>query len=1276
MKPTFWFLVAVLLLGSVTAQPVQNVFVVVIDGLRDMEGFEAPQWHADTMYLQHIWNDLRPQGTINTRFWNRGWTATTGGHTTIACGVRQILNNNGTNAQFIRSFDPLMFEYYRKQFNAPEQACGVIVGKWGNVGEICNFGLEPSFGEPVEGFQLGDTSTGDDTTCSKLVHQAMDSLHPRLVLVNLGGVDHMGHIDSLGGAMYYPSIRLADSIVYQFWKHIQADSPYSDTFYRNRTVLIVTSDHGRHDDAHGSWSGHGNWDHGSRHTIFLALGPDIAANRVVDNTPRDHIDIVPTIAQMLGFPAQFAEGQVMTELFGGRGPGPRLSPGGPPIPLAFNLSNNSGFSRDPDIARDRNGNLYCVWSDNTPGKWSVQYRKSPDNGANWMPPQTLFDFPGAESTMWYARIAADDSLAVCAMGYGKHANWLDSARTRRDTTFIWYPWIATSADAGASWKTTSLLDSNMGSYYAPVTVKNGRYSVGWWACGQFTPDTNSVQFNRRGPGGNWRSTASNALKKQSPHVSLADDGSTYHLVASCFQRQNWNIAYCRSANGDSWGLTWVVNDPQANPVYDYDPEMVGDDSGVVHVVWARKPNVGGTWQVMYGRRNPGTGVFDTFRLTSSSAGAWQPHLARKGDTLALVWVDYRDGNAEIYAMLSSGLGRPGTWGPVERITYTDAISHHPRVAPIAQGFYVVWQDLNSGNWDVYGRQISFPAGSDCGIIQINGPNGSLDSTAIITPFATFRNFGTTTASFPACFQIKDSLGNTVYLETAAVTDIGPGQTETQAFPLWPKPYGLGRYSTWCWFSYLGDTNRHNDTMGGSFTISPPPPAWRAKASYPAGPRGKNVKDGCCLAYMGRQTPMPKAECRIRISDFGLCSSFGFRHSDFPQDTDYIYSLKGNGTCEFYAYNVGNDFWVTRESIPAYNSIGRKKTVKKGSTIAGTGGRAYAAKGNGTLDWWEYDPNRIGSYPWQQKHDVPLGAKTLKEGTGAAVVTIGDTTYVYLLKGSNTAEFYRYNTASGVWQTLTNAPTGLSGKNFRNGSALAYDGGNVIYALKGSYNEFYAYRVDSGFWATEASLPMTGSSGRKKRVKDGAGLAFHGHEAYALKGGNTLEFWKYFADSERWQQLEDMPVGGGRRVKGGGALVHAASNNALYATKGNNTLEFYNYYPLALAYGLQLTANGPENTQSGSSFRNQQSALRISPNPFSGATTIRYALPRAGNATLNLYDITGQLVTTLVTGYHPAGTSSLALLPSSLSAGIYVLRFESDNTFLTRNLIIFGNRRER
>jgi hypothetical protein len=553
---------------------------------------------------------------------------------------------------------------------------------------------------------------------------------------------------------------------------------------------------------------------------------------------------------------------------------------------------------------------------------------------------------------------------------------------------------------------------------------------------------------------------------------------------------------------------------------------------------------------------------------------------------------------------------------------------------------------------------------DVGVLQIIEPVGRMDTSMPISPAAKVKNFGSVPATFRTFFSIEGLGDQPVYLDSARITGLLGGDSMAVSFRPWPGPHPPLRYTTRCSTFLAGDNNRANDVRGDSFTIFTPPPAetgWVRKADVPTGGRRKNVKDGACLAY-----------------------------NEESDAAGYIYALKGNNTGEFYQYGVETNAWAAKESIPPVGSSGKKKLVKKGACITQAEGRLYAAKGNNTLEFWEYSPSDKSdpsdkSYPWGQKADVPTGQRNVKEGAGSVSVMLGDTTYVYLLKGSSTQEFHRYNVLSNAWQTMAAAPAGLSGKPFKNGSCLAFDGEKLIYALKGSYNEFYAYHVDSDFWETKAALPLIGGSGRKKKVKDGAGLAVYGATAYALKGGNTPEFWLHQRSTDQWTQGPDLPLGGGKKVKGGGALVLAGSARdgatGLYALKGNNTLEFYDY-PLTdrlwLAACRTQPAASPSQGMSASCEPLGAGRLLIAPNPFSGVATISYSLPKPGNIRLKLYDVTGAFVTTLTSGYHNAGSYSFTVVPagtakrehrSSLACGIYLLKLESEGYTVTSKLTI-------
>jgi hypothetical protein len=62
-----------------------------------------------------------------------------------------------------------------------------------------------------------------------------------------------------------------------------------------------------------------------------------------------------------------------------------------------------------------------------------------------------------------------------------------------------------------------------------------------------------------------------------------------------------------------------------------------------------------------------------------------------------------------------------------------------------------------------------------------------------------------------------------------------------------------------------------------------------------------------------------------------------------------------------------------------------------------------------------------------------------------------------------------------------------------------------------------------------------------------------------------------------------------------------------------------------------------------------------PNPFNPATTFTFSIPRAGNALLNIYDMLGQEVATVVNETLPAGDYSRTFNAAGLASGAYFYR---------------------
>ncbi|HUT62737.1 MAG TPA: T9SS type A sorting domain-containing protein, partial [Anaerolineae bacterium] len=65
-----------------------------------------------------------------------------------------------------------------------------------------------------------------------------------------------------------------------------------------------------------------------------------------------------------------------------------------------------------------------------------------------------------------------------------------------------------------------------------------------------------------------------------------------------------------------------------------------------------------------------------------------------------------------------------------------------------------------------------------------------------------------------------------------------------------------------------------------------------------------------------------------------------------------------------------------------------------------------------------------------------------------------------------------------------------------------------------------------------------------------------------------------------------------------------------------------------------------------------SATQNTPNPFNPVTTISFSLAEAGNTTVEIYNVRGQKVDTLVNGYLEAGWHSMVWDGSGFAAGVY------------------------
>jgi hypothetical protein len=541
---------------------------------------------------------------------------------------------------------------------------------------------------------------------------------------------------------------------------------------------------------------------------------------------------------------------------------------------------------------------------------------------------------------------------------------------------------------------------------------------------------------------------------------------------------------------------------------------------------------------------------------------------------------------------------------------------------------------------------------DVAVITINEPGAIVYDT--INPkniSATARNFGEIAETFDLVFDITGP-GAFTYSDTAVGVSLGIGAQQQVSFDPSVFP-DTGTYNAMCYVdpSVPSDTNMLNDTAYLSFRVQvgDPDAPWEAMADVPAAPSGKNPKSGSCLKGLNA--------------------------------TGLLYFLKASNKPDFYSYDPATNTWLALETIPKGDKgidYSDGKYPKRGAAMEAYEPNKclYVVRGNNRLGFWKYQADTLGAggdtIGWSKLATIPAGAKRCKYGTGLTLVEKGGEDHLFLMKGAKTMEFYLYSIAGDSWMQVTSPPVGLSGKTgYKKGSIQAYDGSEFVYVLQGYYGSFFKYHVEMDSWTQLSQYNykvMRNREGRKKKFKDGASMVYLNDVCYCLKGGNTVEVWKYTVAADSWTQMPDnwnVPLGptGRKKVKDGGGMT--MFGNFFWATKGKNTPEFYRHFlpvePTA-AYSFIPTNEGTM----GRKVNLGDFKLTIAPNPAVNVAAVRYSIPVAGPVTFKVYNVTGALVKSHTIA-NP--TKEGVFLVDKLPAGVYILRFNTGDIRVSRKLVL-------
>ncbi len=580
-------------------------------------------------------------------------------------------------------------------------------------------------------------------------------------------------------------------------------------------------------------------------------------------------------------------------------------------------------------------------------------------------------------------------------------------------------------------------------------------------------------------------------------------------------------------------------------------------------------------------------------------------------------------------------------------------------AGIAQG----WVALGVHKWDTsntWGHILGFPSGPnsprlrlnlavrDIGVVRIVAPQGVYLHTDTIAPTVVVENHGEVDAPFRATFTI--STGSVeLYRRSLDVAGLAPGTEMSLVLPDWvPDKAGVERVGQVS-LEMAGDFDSDNNMMAAWFSIAPvrSDPPDPPNPPDPPGPPHNEV------AWGWREVnPMPMMLSRRPVRLGGWLAS--------DPKTGRIYAGKGNRTGDFASYEPLTGRWQELAPVPA-GDFGLAPG-KGARGVADGRGSVYMVKGNRSLEFWRYD---IAANSWERLPDLPLGPNSgpVRSGSGMVHVEQWGTRYVYLLKGPK-GDLVRYNTSLREWEMLASAPPGLFNK-WDRGSWLVTDGAQKLYAHKARKHELWTFDLESERWdeSSRRAMPLIGAHGRSLKLREGGAATWRNGSIYALKGGKSQEYWRYAPELDRWSELETIPKYGSSlklaRVGAGSGFANYPYGNAVFALKGGKSLEFWRYTFAPPGYGPQ----GAQAAPAAAPLR-----FGFAANPVrSGQAVLNYSLSRPGPASITVYDAAGRVRSNLRAQFARSGSQRIDL--GELAAGVYLVRVEAENASASQKLVI-------
>jgi hypothetical protein len=138
-------------------------------------------------------------------------------------------------------------------------------------------------------------------------------------------------------------------------------------------------------------------------------------------------------------------------------------------------------------------------------------------------------------------------------------------------------------------------------------------------------------------------------------------------------------------------------------------------------------------------------------------------------------------------------------------------------------------------------------------------------------------------------------------------------------------------------------------------------------------------------------------------------------------------------------------------------------------------------------------------------------------------------------------------------------------------------------------------------------------------------------------------------------------------------INTTLDNAWVATNCQLTVFVYKssspMYMSNIMQGIRQDVTNPLGIEKNNNVPTVYSLSQNYPNPFNPTTNIKFSIPKNGNVSLKIYDITGAVVQTYVDGFMSAGTYNAEVDGSNLASGVYFYTLKTNDFQQTKKMIL-------